>query len=236
MPRLAKTSATFDARAAFAGVTVDRSRAIGPQIYGVLRRLIIRGKLPPGTPVQEKTIADLCAISRTPLREALQQLAQERLVRTFPQVGSIVAPIDRDMIEQAVVVRRALEGEVVRLVARRGLDENLLAPVMDEQRRAVEADDPDRFFDADEAMHELLATMAGTPTAWRLVQSVKAHVDRARLIMGRASSRRFATAWREHLIILDAVRRRDPAAARRLMSRHVESVLVGLDELDELAA
>lgn len=61
--------AGFD-RAALAGIRIDCSQAIGPQIYAALRRRIVDGRLPAATPIHENDIAALCFVSRTPVRSS----------------------------------------------------------------------------------------------------------------------------------------------------------------------
>lgn len=225
MPRVKRIPEGFDLAAALRGITIDRRLPIGPQIYAELRRRIIDRRLPEGTPIHESDIAALCFISRTPLRTALTQLQAEGLIVTRPQVGSSVAPRDRARFLEALFVRAAIEREVARRLARTGLDEGALAPVLKRQAAAALADDHEGFFQADEDFHALLAEMAEVPNAWSLVQSVKSHVDRERFILMSSIRGRLERARREHLTVLDAIRSGDGARAADEMGRHVESVL-----------
>jgi DNA-binding GntR family transcriptional regulator len=228
VPRVKRIPEGFDLASALAGVAIDRGQPIGPQIYDALRRRIVDCRLPAGTPVHESDIAALCLVSRTPLRAALQQLQADGLIVTKPQVGSVVAPRDRARFLEALFVRAAIEREVARRLATRGLDERALAPVMARQQDAALADDYEAFFQVDEEFHARLADMADVPNAWALVQSVKAHVDRERFIQMSSIRGRSHRAWREHLDILDAIRGGDGEAAAKAMQRHVESVLGAL--------
>lgn len=225
MPRVKRSMPGFDLARSLEGVSIDPGRAISPQVYGLLRARIIDTRLPPGAPIHEKDISDLCGISRTPVRAALQQLAAEGLVETRPQVGSIVSPLNRDRFLEAVFIRCALECAVVRRLAEKGLDDSRLAPLLRLQEATAAADDYTAFFDVDEAFHAQLAEMAGTPTAWTLVQQVKAHVDRERLgLMGRIPGRS-AEALNDHKELLAAIRAGDGDAAADVMRRHIETVL-----------
>jgi len=225
MPRVKHVPEGFDLAAALAGIRIDRGQAIGPQIYAALRHRIVDGRLPGGTPIHENDIAALCFVSRTPLRAALQQLANEGLIVTRPQVGSVVAPRDHARLLEALFVRSAIEQQVARRLADAGLDEAALAPIMARQEEAARIDDYAAFFDADEEFHALLAEMAHVPNAWQLVQSIKAHVDRERFILTSSIRGRSERAYNDHLRILGAIRvgKGDRAAAE--MAAHVESVL-----------
>src|SRR5215468_7391889 len=98
---------------------VDRGQPIPEQVYRLLRQSIITLRLPPGATIIEKEITDQLGISRTPVRDALRQLADEGLVTIKPQSGTFVALIDRLQLEEGRVIRRALEIEAVRLAATR---------------------------------------------------------------------------------------------------------------------
>lgn len=225
MPRVKRIPEGFDLAAALAGVRIDRSRAIAPQLYQALRQRIIDCRLPAGTPIHESDIAALCQVSRTPLRAALQQMVNEGLVVTRPQVGSIVAERDHARFLEALFIRSAIESQIVRRLAVTGIDEKALAPIMMRQERSAKIDDYAAFFEDDEAFHEILAEMAGVPGAWQLAQSVKAHVDRERFILMSSIHGRSERAYRDHLRILDAIRAGDPDRAASEMVAHIETVL-----------
>ena len=225
MPRVKRMPAGFDLAEALAGVRIDRGRPIAPQLYAELRLRIVDSRLPAGAPIHENDIAALCLVSRTPLRAALQQLGNEGLIVTRPQVGSVVAQRDRARFLEALFVRTAIEQQVVRRLAVAGLDEKTLVPILQRQEAAALADDYAAFFDADEEFHALLAEMADVPNAWQLVQSVKVHVDRERFILMSSIRGRSERAYRDHLAILGAIRSGDAETAAARMAAHVESVL-----------
>lgn len=232
MPRVKRKLPGFDLGQVLSEVTVDRAQAIGPQIYEVLRRLIVRSQVPSGAPLHENDIAVACRISRTPVRAALRQLVLEGLVTTWPQVGSVVASIDRAQIAEGVVIRRALEGEIIRLLAlQQGHDWRRIDALLDAQHAAIATGDDYAFFVADEQFHAALAEMANAPAAWRLVQSVKAHIDRVRLLATRHQPGRHQEAYDEHLAIIAAARAGRGAEAVQEMARHVEGVLKSFDVL-----
>lgn len=207
-------------------VSVDYNRPMAAQIYQAIRRAIVQNKLPPGTPIFEAKFSEVIGVSRTPLRAALQQLAKEDLIETRPQVGSIVAPIDREKISSAVFCRSALETAVVRhLVAQPSFDPKPFRRILAQQQEFSTSDDYVGFFDVDEGFHALLAESAGVPEAWQLIRSRKTHVDRARLSLQSAIPGRAAAAYQEHLGIIEAIEHGDADLAANLMNKHVRSVL-----------
>jgi len=236
MPRVKRTLPDFDLGRVFPGSEVDRALPIAPQIYALLRERIIDGRLPPGAPIHEADLAALMQVSRTPLRAALQQLVAEGLVETRPQVGSIVAPTNVAEVIEAVFCRGALECEVVRRLSRMKFDRSLLDYVMAAQYEAGRRDDYLGFYRLDEEFHGKLAELAGVPAAWRLVQTIKPHVDRARLhLMGSILGRSMA-AYEEHVAILDAIAAGEAEQAAQLMHAHVTTVFDALQINDAAMA
>ncbi|NDV89182.1 FCD domain-containing protein [Aurantimonas aggregata] len=225
MTRLKSPPDSFDLSTSLLGLSIDRDRSIGPQLYSHLRQRIINGQLPPGAPIHENEVAELCHISRTPLRAALQRLASDGLIVTKPQVGSIVAPRDEARIWEALFIRSAIEQQVAGRLAGNSFDEEAIQPILARQEAAAAIDDYVSFFTADEEFHALLASTAGVPRAWQLVQSVKAHVDRERFSLTSSIPGRSRRAFEEHLILLRAIRSGNAEAAKTAMRQHLDSVL-----------
>ncbi len=217
--------------AAFSGSKIDFSLPMSPQIYGIIRLAIVEGRIPPKTPIYEAKFSDIIGVSRTPLRAALQQLAKEGLVETRPQVGSVVAPVDRRKIMSSVFCRGALETAVVwRLAQMQDVDFSGIQRILAIQAECTARDDYGSFFPADENFHALLAELAGVPEAWQLVLSSKTHVDRARMQLQASIPGRAAAAYQQHLKIVDAIKAHDAEAAKKLMEQHVNSALDILDQ------
>lgn len=204
---------------------IDRALPIAPQAYNALRQRIVDNRLCPGAPISEAVLARRLDISRTPLRAALQQLAAEGLIVTRPQVGSVVAIPDAGRLEEAVFMRAALEEAVVRRLARHGLDAADLAASFAAQERAAASDDYAAFFREDELFHARLSDLAGVPNVWRLVHSVKGHVDRQRYKLMSGVPFRSMRAHRDHREIVRHILAGDEEGAARAMGAHVRSVL-----------
>lgn len=86
-------------------------------------------------------------------------------------------------MNEAVFIRAALECAVVEELASGTVDFNQLDLMLAQQPGAAETHDFARSFRLDESFYAKLAELAGTPTTWKLVQSVKGHFDRQRYSM-----------------------------------------------------
>ena len=73
-----------------------------------IKENIVRLELAPGSKVSESEIAAGLGLSRTPVREALQELSRERIVEIYPQRGSIIALVDYTLVDEARFMRQCL--------------------------------------------------------------------------------------------------------------------------------
>jgi DNA-binding GntR family transcriptional regulator len=186
----------------------------------------VRGWLAPGQRLSENTLAGEMGLSRTPIREGLSLLREERLVETVPQLGSFVARVDPAAIADAQFVREALECAAVRLAAQAAgeadiaeLEENLRG-----QERAAEKTDPDAFYLLDNAFHRALCDLSGHPTVWTVSERAKVHLNRVRRL-SLGSPDYLAEMIAEHRQVIDAVASHDPDLAESHLRAHLRTVL-----------
>lgn len=232
MPRPKMDAEKNDLSGLFSSSMINRSSAIGAQVYDLLRLKIILDELPPGTQINEQDIGKWLGVSRTPVREAYQRLMNDGLVVTLPKVSSVVAPIDDDRVKEGIIIRRALEREVVKLICQGNLDLARLEPSLALQKVAISQNDHIEFFKQDEYFHQILADIAGLPSAWRLAQSVKAHTDRTRIRMTRNTPSRIEQAHLEHLELIASLKEKDVDIAQSMISKHINSVFDVLEQLN----
>lgn len=149
-------------------VTLSDAKAVGPQVYQILRHRIISGDLLPGARLSETEIASAYEISRQPVREAFIRLTGENLVTVRPQRGTFVTRISVPSVLAARFIREAAEVDIVRLVAR-DITTADLDPVMAnlaDQKAAMERKDGAEFVALDDMFHRLLADISGQLAAW----------------------------------------------------------------------
>ena len=186
-------------------------------VYDEVRALIVRGRLLPGTRVTEADVATELQVSRTPAREALRRLQQERLlVPTGASDGAkvrlAVAPMTAGEARELYAAAGALEGVIARNVADRDADARLalsaeLARAQAAFRREAtkRAPDWDRLFERHHAFHEVLrATLAG-PRLRLLLDGLRPHLDRYEYFYGRLHETGFDATFEEHDAIVAAI-------------------------------
>jgi DNA-binding GntR family transcriptional regulator len=100
----------------------NTAETLTDRAYTAIEELIVTLQLAPGAAVSEQMLAERLGIGRTPIREALQRLARERLVTILPRRGVVVSAIDVAAQLRLLEVRRELERLVARGAARRATD------------------------------------------------------------------------------------------------------------------
>jgi len=211
------------------------------EAYEVIRAAIINWELPPGAQVTELQLAERTGFGRASVRAALARLGHEHLVTTLPRRGYQVAPITFKYISDVFGVRLVLEPAAARLVAARG-DEAIAAELeaINERCRYVpDPYDPGRHRAANKEFHVALARATGND---RLADITSHAVDDLQRILYlpqvATDTDRVATTYEEHARIIEAIRRRDPAAAELAAAHHVElnkttiiDLLIGTSEI-----
>jgi len=209
---------------------IDRSRPIGGQIYEAVRLNIILENLKPREPINETDLAAWFGVSRTPVRDAYLRLIEDGLINAQYKVGTIVAPIDEARVREGIIIRRALEREVVKIICEGTTDLRSLDKIIALQSVAVSHNDHIEFFRLDEEFHAELAELANLPSAWRLAYSVKAHTDRARIMLTAHMPKRINIAFQEHLGLVESLVARDGELAQALIAKHINSAIEAVQE------
>jgi DNA-binding GntR family transcriptional regulator len=211
-------------------------RAVGlparEQAYETLREAIVSAELEPGRRLSENELAARLGVSRTPVREALARLRDERLVDIVPQLGSFVTRIDADAVADAQFVRESLECHAIRLTAERITPVALaeLEAILAAQGHAVQSSRPEAFDELDDALHRTLCNLSGHEVAWRLSSRARGPLERVRRLSLPEPGFR-AKMLEEHQAVVAAVAAGDPDVAEATLRHHLDMVLSILPDL-----
>ncbi|MFM0045613.1 MULTISPECIES: GntR family transcriptional regulator [Paraburkholderia] len=204
--------------------SVSRPLSLRSQALEQIRRNIITGVLPAGELYSEQSLADKMGVSRSPVREALLQLASEGLVELIPHRGVRIALIDPAYLTYILEFRAAIDGYCARTLAsnpRRKVLEKLDAELA-RQRDLIAAGNWESWPDANMDFHSVLARSVGNPLMESAIAELGSHMMRLGfLIHGQHDQIRenFAA----HTAIVDAIRKGDPATAQALACEHLQS-------------
>lgn len=208
---------------------LDPTTSIARLIELEIRKAIVTLAMKPGAPLSEQEIAVRYGVSRQPVREAFIALARSGLVEVLPRRGTFVVKISVERMLEARFVRESLESAVVRRACER-FDARVRTRIdfhLEAQELAASAGEHYEFQRADEAFHSAIAEGAGCPSAWTVIEDLKAHMDRVcHLTLPLASS--LPGLIDQHRAILAAIDRRDADGAEAALRSHLSEILRAL--------
>jgi DNA-binding GntR family transcriptional regulator len=137
-------------------------RSLAEYAYELLVRKITRLELAPGSVLVDRALMEEFGIGRTPIREALQRLAIERLVDHFPNRGMLVSEITATAVQEIYEFRAMLDGHAASLAAARATAEEVreIAAAHKKLVRASEDDDINAFVEGDRDFYRVLSAAA----------------------------------------------------------------------------
>lgn len=152
--------------------------SLAEQAYRVLEEKLVTLQLEPGAVVSEGQLIGLTGLGRTPVREAMQRLAQQELFEVMPRKGLLVAPVSLPGMLHILETRRPLEQVIVHRAALNARDDqrsNLAAIARD---LATLHDDFETFLRLDHELDALLDACAGNPYASAAAAPLRSHCRR----------------------------------------------------------
>jgi len=188
-----------------------------------LRDRIIRGEIPEGSQLRQDAIATQYKVSRIPVREALRQLDAEGLITIVPNRGAVVPALSPDDIEELFSIRALLEPEVLGLSIPRLTEQDftdaeaVLRRYVSELRRE---DHLAAWGRLNWQFHSILYSRANQPRFMAIIRNVNnsgERYTRLQLYLTHGTKR----ANEEHHQILELCRKRDVAAACKLLRQHI---------------
>jgi DNA-binding GntR family transcriptional regulator len=199
-------------------------RALYEEVAELLRQRIFRRELEPGSWIDEVKLAQEYGISRTPLREALKVLAAEGLVTMKVRRGAYVTEVSERDLAEVYHLLSLLESDAAAVVAERATEADLkeLQKLHRELERAVA--DRERFFAVNERFHMRLLEVAGNRWRNQMVADLR-KVMKLNRHNSLLKSGRIEESLAEHAAVMDALARRDAAAARERMQAHFRNGL-----------
>lgn len=211
------------------GAEVSISRTA--HAYARLKELILDLELQPDELVTERRLMELTGCGRTPVREAMQHLQRDGLLRVVPFRGAFVTPISSQDVTEIYQMREMLESFAAALAARLMLprDQERLRAVLD-GLEPLQARTPHDLFATDRAFHGIVVEASGHQRIRETIGTLSDQMQRLRYLSA-ARPQRAAQAHQEHRAIAAALLAHDPdgaAAAMRLHLRRSQESILGL--------
>lgn len=192
--------------------------------YNLIRGMILSGELAPGCQLAEEALAELCEVSRTPIRDALRRLEADLLVRRTDTQRTFVADWSLGDVEDAFELRGMLEGHAAGLACLR-MDAAALARLKQSNARILKAIGPvtldiGEFVEANREFHAVILEQAASRRLSALLGTL-IEQPVVRRTAQQYGAEQLHRSYREHEELIAAFERRDAAWARAVMHGHI---------------
>ncbi|WP_236702216.1 GntR family transcriptional regulator [Cupriavidus basilensis] len=201
------------------------------EIKAAIEAEIESGTLPPGALLDERTLAERFGVSRTPVREALQQLAAQNLVRIAPRVGVFVSRLSITQLRETLELLGELEAVAAKLAARR-MDDEQRASLEASMAQCVEASNENngkQFAEANATFHDLIYAGSHNEYLAQQIHSIRRLMQRYRPKIFLTPAQR-QKALQDHRKLADAILHGDEVAAHDAMLQHAPVGTTGFSE------
>ena len=193
------------------------------RVYQNIKFQIMRGTLKPGTRLLEKELSKAMNISRAPIREAFNRLEKEGFITIIPRKGAAVSNITTQMIEDIFEIRESLESLAVKkFIGKISIEK--LEKVGDSFRKFIDkptnAENCIQYLALDKKFHDLLSQNCGNKKLIELLANLQEQIHWLRNISLKRIT--FAGSIKEHLAIIEALKKNDEELIIKVLLQHLE--------------
>jgi DNA-binding GntR family transcriptional regulator len=201
-----------------------RSSVLHEQVVRKLRAMLVEGRIAAGAKLNERELSERLLVSRTPLREAIKQLAAEGLVALRPHRGAMAVQLDEAEVHHSFELMAALEGLSGELAAQRIDDAELQAirALHFEMLAAFTRRDLSAYYRLNAQIHAAINAAAKNPVLTRTYAQTNARLQALRF-RSNQDERKWKRAVKEHSQMIDALAARNPVAMRELLVAHLNN-------------
>jgi len=205
---------------------IQNHKLLSQRVYSILKTAIIKGGLEVGSKLTEAKIAMQLGVSKTPVREALRQLADEEFVRITPNQGVVVSKISIEDIKDFLQLRMALEGLAANLAAKRISQKEIkeLEKYHEQMYKFAVKKDLSAFGEENAKFHNILLHASGNKRLARIVGNFTDIAYRFWL-KSLNEPEKLKSSLEEHGNIITALKKRDPEQAEQLIRIHLGNAL-----------
>lgn len=193
---------------------------------------ILNGALPPGTRLDEQGLAERYGVSRTPVREALRQLATSGLIEMRPRRGAVVASVTKERLSELFVAMGEIEATCARLsaISMNPLDRRRLQGLHQRMGEMVMKGQEEEYAQANRAFHLAIYEGARNPVLLDIAVGLRRRLDPFRRAQFRAPGR-LVRSHSEHDRVVTAILSGNSQEAHTAMLDHVHSVEDAFDQV-----
>ena len=218
-------------------MTESKTLTQAERLAGDIADAIIAGELQPGLRLDELGLAARYGVSRTPVREALRQLASTGLIDVKPHRGATVAHVSSSQLEELFIAMGELEGTCARLSAlsMTPIERRRLEVLHDRMGEMARRNDEARYIEANVEFHSTIYAGAHNLVLSEMAVALRRRLQPFRRAQFRSAGR-LKRSHGEHDVVVKSILRGDPAAAHAAMLSHVSLVEDAFEKLSSEAA
>ncbi len=186
-----------------------------------IKQQILDGQLNPGDRIVETKVAKELGISQTPVREAIRQLSGEGIITIVPNKGPMVRQFDMKDVFEVYSLRSMLEGLAIRLAVQQASDEEIskLSAFFEDMKRKLVDDTVDSLLEESVHIHQSIVRLANHSRLAASYDSITFSISLAGRILGKVSTKQKEVD--QHAELIEALVRRDPDHAEKVMRQHI---------------
>jgi DNA-binding GntR family transcriptional regulator len=202
-------------------ISIPRA-ALHEQVTQRLRQMLVEGRIAPGAKLNERELAQVLQVSRTPLREAIKMLAAEGLVELLPNRGAIAVALSEADVLNTFEVMAGLEGLSGELAAQRITEAELaeIRAMHFEMMGAYTRADLSNYYRINALIHSAINAAAKNPVLTGTYNQVNARLQALRF-RSNLNGEKWSRAVKDHEKMVDALSARDGAAMRAVLQAHL---------------
>lgn len=203
-------------------ISIERAKPLHEQVVQRLRTMLVEGQIAAGAKLNERELAERLAVSRTPLREAIRQLAAEGLVALLPNRGAVAIQLDADDVRASFEVMAALEGLSGELAAARIQPDELrqIQALHFEMLAAYTRRELSAYYRLNAQIHAAINAAARNPVLARSYAQVNARLQALRF-RSNQDEQKWQRAVEEHGRMVEALAARDADSLRQILVTHL---------------
>jgi DNA-binding GntR family transcriptional regulator len=204
-------------------ISIPRA-ALHEQVAQRLRLMLVEGRIAPGAKLNERELAELLNVSRTPLREGIKMLAAEGLVELLPNRGAIAVSLSEADVLNTFEVMAGLEAQAGELAAERITQAELaeIQAMQFEMMAAYTRRDLSAYYTINARIHTAISAAAKNPVLTTVYKQVNARLQALRF-RSNQDGEKWKRALKEHEKMVEALVARDGAAMREVLLAHLRN-------------
>ncbi|MCG2592736.1 GntR family transcriptional regulator [Ramlibacter sp. XY19] len=204
-------------------ISIPRA-ALHEQVAQRLRQMLVEGRIAPGAKLNERELAELLNVSRTPLREGIKMLAAEGLVELLPNRGAIAVSLSEADVLNTFEVMAGLEAQAGELAAERITPAELaeIQAMQFEMMAAYTRGDLSAYYAINSRIHTAISAAAKNPVLTTVYKQVNARLQALRF-RSNQDGEKWKRAVKEHEKMVEALSAHDGAAMREVLLTHLRN-------------